>query len=422
LHPPKAGLTLPVMDTASALCLDLTRLVRRARQPTWTGIDRVELAYLGYVIARAESPGFGLVRCGGRFALLDRAGLRTLADRIDAGGPWDRPGLTARLSRPNWAAVEATVASLALATVPLARLGDLLAACVPSGTTYLNVGHTNLDPGVFAALQAIPSARSIVLVHDTIPLDHPDMQRDGTVETFRARFHAATRHASRIVVPSHSVASDVARHAGEVGRTPPFVVAPIGVGPLHATTPPEGYEECPYFVCLGTIEPRKNHALLLDLWEELHRTLPDDRVPRLYIVGRRGWKNRDVFRRLDSLPFMGRTVVELADLPDGPLAALIAGAAGLLQPSRAEGFGLPPHEALTLGTTAVCAPLPVYRETLGDAAIYADADDLCQWRNAVLRLLEAGGTGEEQTRGEAGLRYTAPTWEAHFKTALTPFC
>jgi glycosyltransferase involved in cell wall biosynthesis len=410
------------MDDADSLCLDLTRLVRRAGHPTLTGIDRVELAYLRYLLSRTDRETFALVRIGRRLALLGRKGIEELARRIADGGPWGPGGLGARLLRRKWADAESTVASLAVARIFPGAAERTLASHMPAGTVYINVGHTNLVPDVFGAIAAVPGARSIVFVHDTIPLDHPELQRDGTVVAFQGRLRAVARYADRIVVPSQSVAEDVTRHFKDSGRLPPIVAAPPGVERLQSTARPPVTGDRPYFVCLGTIEPRKNHALLLDLWEDLHRTLPEDRIPLLYLVGRRGWKNRAVFDRLDRLPFMGRTLVELGELPDSLLGPLLAGAASLLQPSRAEGFGFPPHEALALGTIPVCAPLPVYRETLGDAAIYADIGDLYQWRNAVLRLSESGGTGPRQTPGDTCAAYVPPTWEAHFKLALTPIC
>jgi glycosyltransferase involved in cell wall biosynthesis len=216
------------------------------------------------------------------------------------------------------------------------------------------------------------------------------------------------------------VAGDVARHAAAIGPLPEVIVAPLGLDLAPPGDLPDLPLDRPYFLSLGTIEPRKNHALLLDLWEDLHATLPEAAIPRLFLVGRRGWRNEGVFARLDRLPFMGRTVFECDDIGDGALSALLAGSAGLLHPSLAEGFGLPPHEAAALGVTPVCAPLSVYRETLGDAAVYADPADLYQWRKIVLELAERDGAGQGTTG--SGTAYDPPTWEAHFKLALTTFC
>ncbi len=409
------------MSGDQPLCLDLTRLVRRAGISQPTGIDRVERAYLRWILGFRHREVFAMVRTGRRLAVLDRASLEELGGKLESGGPWERPGLASHLLRRTSPAARAeAVARRGARTVTWPS--DLFRT-LPAGITYLNVGHTNLEPEVFTGLDRVPGSRAVVLIHDTIPLDWPQFQRPETVERFRHRLATAFRHAGRIVVPSAVVAADVRRHAGALGH-PQLTVAAPGVdlarddgnagGVLSLPT------DRPYFVCLGTIEPRKNHALLLDLWENLLATCPAADVPRLFIVGRRGWRNEEVFARLDTAPFMGQTVLELADLGDAALATLLSGARGLLHPSRAEGFGLPPHEAAARGVTPVCADLAVYRETLGDAAVYADPDDLYQWRQIVLKLARRDGAGQSASGTDRA--YAPPTWEAHFRTALTTTC
>ncbi|MDT9702392.1 glycosyltransferase, partial [Streptomyces sp. P17] len=88
----------------------------------------------------------------------------------------------------------------------------------------------------------------------------------------------------------------------------------------------------PRFVTLGTIEPRKNHALLLDVWD----SLPPPR-PQLVVIGRRGWADQALFARIAATP----DVAEFNTLDDGQVAAVLTGAQALLMPSFAEGFGLP---------------------------------------------------------------------------------
>jgi glycosyltransferase involved in cell wall biosynthesis len=163
-------------------------------------------------------------------------------------------------------------------------------------------------------------------------------------------------------------------------------VTPLGID-VVAPDPATPIPRRPYFVFVGTIEPRKNLSLLLDVWEHLAATLPSGSLPGLVLVGRRGWEERRVLGRLDTVIERYPEVREYPDMPDPARAAMVAGARALLFPSLAEGYGLPPLEALSLGVLPVCAPLPVYRETMGEAAVYASPADLYQWAGIVGDLM-----------------------------------
>ncbi|RVT83398.1 glycosyltransferase family 1 protein [Rhodobacteraceae bacterium CCMM004] len=400
----------------AARCLDLTRSLSRVGRGPATGIDRVERAYLTAILA-ADAPAYGLVRTAWGDALLDRRGLTALKARLDRRTPWGGPDLPARLSRrlsPARRAAEADVRRLAVGTAPRWRLAALLARHLPPDATYVNVGHSNLSTRVLGAVAEGSGRRCVVLVHDTIPLDFPQFQRPGTPDVFRRRMQAVSTHADRVICNSAATASDVARHFTAFGRVPPLTVAHLGI----ATLPPDPSQapaiptDRPYFLTVGTIEPRKNHALLLDVWAEMAETGMTP-PPRLVIAGSRGWNNDAVFARLDRAD--PDTVVEVAGVPDGGLSALMQGAAGVLFPSVAEGFGLPPAEAAAMGVPVVCAPLPVYREFLGDAAIYAESRDLYSWRKEIEALTRRA---QVEQRSPHGPHVSLPTWEAHFKVVL----
>ncbi|MDE3081533.1 MAG: glycosyltransferase, partial [Paracoccaceae bacterium] len=85
-------------------------------------------------------------------------------------------------------------------------------------------------------------------------------------------------------------------------------------------------------------------------------------------------------------------------------------------PSLAEGYGLPPLEAAALGVPVVCNDLPIYRETLGDSAVYAPITESYSWRKEILNLLAAY---PDATQGNRRAGLTVPTWADHFGRVLT---
>src|SRR5690554_4962217 len=169
-------------DAASPTCLlDVTRLLSRAGRGPLTGIDRVELAWLEVLLARG-GPLFGLAQDAGAQVLLDAAGLSALRDRLTGRAEWGPPDLRARLRLRQPAARRRALSDLrrlGLAHGSLARMPGIVARHVPAPFVYLNAGHSNLQPRLLSGLQRRAGARVTVLIHDTIPLDHPDLTREG---------------------------------------------------------------------------------------------------------------------------------------------------------------------------------------------------------------------------------------------------
>lgn len=406
-------------EPAAARLLDLTRLVSRAaRLPT--GIDRVELAYLDAFLADSV-PVFGLVRSAWGFLLLDRQGLMACRHRLSGQDLWGKPDILSRL-RPGLTqarqSAESDMRRLAMARSLPSRVGKMLARHLPAGTAYVNVGHANLSDRVLHALRFDCGCRIVVMIHDTIPLDFPQHQRERTPEIFFNMLKRVQRHADLILCNSDQTRVDVIRHMQPLGSVPATMVAHLGVDvPVPDSDPPfpVGFDHNrPYFITIGTIEPRKNHGFLLEIWEEMAATMSKDRMPQLLICGARGWKNREVFSRLDQDPMMGVHVFEMPGLSDRQIAALLLRSRAGLFPSLAEGFGLPPAEALALGVPVICNSLGIYREILGNYPIYANVEDRYLWINKIAML-----TTDQHDRQCAGSKFKPPLWQGHFNAVLS---
>ncbi|WP_367878289.1 glycosyltransferase [Marimonas sp. MJW-29] len=389
--------------------MDLTRSLRRAGG-TITGIDRVERAYLDAFL-NSDADVYALLRTAFGYVLLDRSGMAAFRERLCGQKEWPEPDRLSRIPRgrnQSLKSAETLVRAKAIARCLPGRLGRMMAAHLPRGIAYFNVGHSNLTERVL--VQVAQSGGTIhVFVHDMIPLEHPEFQKLGTVRPFRERMQRVSRLADRVIHNSTDTRDRAERFMREWGRVPPSIVAPLGVtvaAPDTSALPVGVLPNRPYFVTIGTIEPRKNHAFLLDLWEDLG---PDP--PPLLICGSRGWSNADVFRRLDALGPDG-PIRELRGLPDPAIAALVQRSAGALFPSLAEGFGLPPAEALMLGSRVLCNDLAVLRGILEGKATFATVSDKEFWIKTI------NDWGNNPPRAVQTTVFVGPTWEDHFKTVL----
>ncbi|MCK0150181.1 glycosyltransferase [Marivita sp. S6314] len=390
--------------------MDVTRTVSRAQKRA-TGIDRIERAYLEHLIA-CDTPLFGLVRTKLGFLLLDKDGcaalLRHVVDpfwtQVDLISRWGR-----RTDQPR-AITETGLRRMALDRSTPLRLKRMLKRHLPPGAVYLNVGQTNFNDRVIHATKGIEGARIVTYVHDTIPLDWPDTQTQKSRLRFKRFLNCVDRFSDIVLCNSSVTKTDILQHVHQKWDTDIHVLLP-GLHDMPLGNAPVGpWTDRPYFITIGTIEPRKQIGFLLDLWSDFD----GDQDPHLLICGQRGWMSDAIFERLDQHP---RNVHELNDLSDPDMWALLSQSNGLLFPSLAEGFGYPAFEAAKLDIPVLCSPLPVFKELLKDYPIYAGESDRYSWRNNIEQLAQRRrGQGGEQNRQGA---VHVPGWQAHFNQLFT---
>ena len=135
---------------------------------------------------------------------------------------------------------------------------------------------------------------------------------------------------------------------------------------------------------VGTIEPRKNVAVLLSAWPRLRASMPDP--PPLVLCGKLGWQRASIEAALARASAEG-WLIRLGYAPDEVLGSLYDRAAAVVCPSVYEGFGLPLAEAMAAGTPLVCSDIPVFREVAADAAQFVPAGDAAAWARALARVL-----------------------------------
>lgn len=375
--------------------LDVSRLVWRAWEGKLpTGIDRTCLAYVQHLRGRACA----VVQRGRMTRVFNPDMSRMLFDVLfeHAAGASVRRKLL-------------RFYPALLGGVPVHHL---------AGLPYFNVGHTGLDKPSHAAWLRHSGVRPVYFVHDLIPLTHPEYCRPGEPEKHRRRMTSLLNNGVGVIGNSRHTLNELANFAGlqHALPMPPNLVAPLGVGKVAWRQDAEPRSPLvpgrPYFVMLGTIEGRKNHLLILNIWADLARRL-GAACPQLVVVGQRGWESEQAVDMLERCEAIRDHVIELPRCEDAQLAAYMAGARALLFPSFVEGYGLPLVEALSLGTPVIASDLEVFRELAGEIPDYLSPLDGLGWT----KLIEDYAQPESAARAAQTSRmqsWKTPRWRDHF--------
>ncbi|MEP7300661.1 MAG: glycosyltransferase family 1 protein [Caldimonas sp.] len=292
------------------------------------------------------------------------------------------------------------------------------------GSIMFNTGHTGIEDDCIERVVRWHRVRPVFMLHDLIPITHPQFCRPGEAERHELRVRNMLRLGAGIVLNSQSTLGELSRFAQGHGlRVPPTLVAPLAPALLRGAAVDSAPELArpasdllpaqPYFVALGTVEPRKNHAILLQVWQQLV-AIRGERAPHLVIVGQRGWQSEHVEGLLERGEGFGGRVTALRDCSDERLGELLDGACALLFPSFVEGYGLPVVEALAAGTPVIASRLPVLREIAGDVPDYLDPHDSAAW---LARVQDYAGA-DSPARAAQRVRmdgFAPATWQEHFE-------
>jgi len=216
----------------------------------------------------------------------------------------------------------------------------------------LNRIGANLIHGPDFAVPYIPRKASVLTLHDLSPWLNPEWQSAERVR-HRTPLLLELGLATMIVTPSEAVRKQAIDRFGL--RPDRIVAVPEAAAPWLA--PVAALPATPYFLFVGTIEPRKNTLALIEAWRQVRRHAQID----LWIVGRLR-EDAPLISPEPGLRLLG-------EVPDARLAELYSGALAFVYPSLYEGFGLPVLEAMKCGACVIGSP--AVAEAAGEAAVYA---------------------------------------------------
>lgn len=249
----------------------------------------------------------------------------------------------------------------------------------------------------------------VVSIHDVSFLRLPAFAETRNLAYLRAHIRRTVADADAIVTLSAFSAAEIV----ELLQVDPARVHAIHIGVAEHIQPPTPEQiaalrarlelEDPYLLFVGTIEPRKNIPLLIELFENL-----GDAAGRLVIAGMPGWKCEPIMARMNASSRADQ-IRYLDYVSDEDLPALYAGADLLISPSFYEGFGLPPVEALLCGTPVIASNIAAHPEVLGDAATLVSGFEVDEWVAQTRGALDQARTAPD--RMEHGRRHAASfTW------------
>lgn len=233
----------------------------------------------------------------------------------------------------------------------------------------------------------INSFASVRIIHDITPIIFPQFHTSDVNQQEGMNLLEDIKQADQLITISEASKIHIQKYLGVTPRK--IIVCKEGIGWSQAQI-----ENCskamfdfPYVLILGTLEPRKNIALLFEyLFRNMNTVLSEE--TRYVISGQNGWGNvieANTIRHLQPLIDANKLIFS-GYIPDEYKMSLLAGAKYLLYPSFCEGFGLPVLEALSVGTPVVCSFGGSIPEAGGNVAFYFSPFDIDSMEYAINNL------------------------------------
>lgn len=225
-------------------------------------------------------------------------------------------------------------------------------------------------------------ARIVAHIYDIISITHPQYCLQRGVYNFMDFIGAHLQYADEIIVNAYATVDEMQKLADKVGVQLPLChVVPLGADFGKKEIIEDGQvsarlvtivKDRPYILMVGTIEPRKNHKLLVEAYDKGLKEMGYN----IIMAGYMGWDMDEFAQKLHIHPDYNQRIFHLEGLDDKSITYLYQNAKCLAFCSYTEGFGLPLIEAVMRGTPVIASDIPVSREIMGDSCIWFEQDNV----------------------------------------------
>jgi alpha-1,2-rhamnosyltransferase len=241
------------------------------------------------------------------------------------------------------------------------------------------------------SLKTSKANRVITVMYDLVPVNHAEFVEDVNRNLFLKALPLALNSTHKFLSISQDVQSQLKSYCeshGIHGKEYDYFILGSDFSPQKLEgknsdfQPPDEWAELftidlfedknSVWLVVGTIEPRKNHEMVLNAFDQLWNKGSNE---KLLIIGRIGWKCDQLIERIQKHSELGKKLFFSWDVSDAELHYAYEHSEGLIFASFAEGFGLPLVEAMASQIKVVCSEIPIFREVGGDYPTYFNLGD-----------------------------------------------
>ncbi len=290
---------------------------------------------------------------------------------------------------------------------------------IPSGAVFFDIDsvwNSRLKRSWLFPLLKQKGVKIVTQVYDLIPITHPQFTHENTCMNFMIYIGANIEYADLIITSAAATVDALDELCDKLGKPrKKCIVVPLGadfISKDFETSVDNNVKEIAtgkFILMVGTIEPRKNHSIVIDALE----SDLDSMGIKVIFAGRIGWNVAELEKRINEHPLLGKSLFFLEKPDDATVDYLYKNAMAVAFPTFNEGFGLPMIEAFCRKTPVIASDIKVLHEVGGNFADYFDPTDKKSFVNAVKKLI-SNEKGCSERRKELE-KYVPFTWDESAK-------